>query len=360
MSKIVRVSESNYKVQVKSGGTITFDTGTDVGTTVITGDLLVKGNTSTINTTNTNIEDNIITLNSGESPLYAGVREGSAGIEVDRGSRVKSKLVFDETVEWYKPASGTFGELDYVPPSYVPGTWLFKGGLDSSITTGIQVASVATDGTSNLVFDLQNSARVLEIGNTNAESYSLRLQDPDPLNPDPAKANYIPNKQFINDYVSSGIAVPGQADVDRIYKKFGGLEKARVQTEVTGGGVGSIGMYINLETIPTVKVTSGNITVNDSVNLTTDTVTTISTNNLLITAANGNVSLDAVFNFDDQTSSATPIAGITKVYSSATKGAGRTNLYIATTRPREDGTSTVDISDELVAKNRALLFSMLF
>ena len=48
MSKIVKVSNSNYKVSVQSGGTITLDTGNQTGTVYVSGDLIVQGNTTTV------------------------------------------------------------------------------------------------------------------------------------------------------------------------------------------------------------------------------------------------------------------------------------------------------------------------
>ena len=51
----------------------------------------------------------------------------------------------------------------------------------------------------------------------------------------------------------------------------------------------------------------------------------------------------------------------TKLYSSATAGPGKTGLYFLNKRTGEPGQSIDEtINDELIAKNRALLFSMLF
>ena len=48
MSRIVKVSENNYKLQVQTGGVITLDTGNQTGRVVVTGDLAVLGNTTTV------------------------------------------------------------------------------------------------------------------------------------------------------------------------------------------------------------------------------------------------------------------------------------------------------------------------
>src|SRR6056300_2031826 len=99
MSKVLKVENGNYKVAVQSGGTITLDTGVETGTTLITGDLEVKGTTTTVESTVTTIADNILTLNEGESG--AGIRASfdyKAGIEIDRGSLPTATIVFDEQV----------------------------------------------------------------------------------------------------------------------------------------------------------------------------------------------------------------------------------------------------------------------
>ena len=48
MSKILNVNTGNYVARVASGNTITFDTGAQAGTVVITGDLQINGETTTV------------------------------------------------------------------------------------------------------------------------------------------------------------------------------------------------------------------------------------------------------------------------------------------------------------------------
>lgn len=93
MPKVLKSYDSNYRIAVVSGGTITLDTGDDSGTVVITGDLQVDGTTTTINSTDLQIDDNIIVVSSQadlpEEDKTAGVPEvfdRKAGLEVDRGS----------------------------------------------------------------------------------------------------------------------------------------------------------------------------------------------------------------------------------------------------------------------------------
>lgn len=64
-------------------------------TTVIDGDLVVTGETTTISSEDLVIEDNLIVLNYGEPG--AGVTRGISGIEIDRGSLDDPHLVWDES-----------------------------------------------------------------------------------------------------------------------------------------------------------------------------------------------------------------------------------------------------------------------
>ena len=76
--------------------------------TTINGDLVVTGTTTTINSTDVDIKDKIITLNKGE--IEAGVAGLlPVGIEVDRGSLDKSGLLYQEssTIPFWKV--GTLG-----------------------------------------------------------------------------------------------------------------------------------------------------------------------------------------------------------------------------------------------------------
>ena len=62
MSKNVIVTDGNYKIVVPDNNSIVLDTGTAVGTVEITGNLLVKGTQTTVNSATLEIDDNIICL----------------------------------------------------------------------------------------------------------------------------------------------------------------------------------------------------------------------------------------------------------------------------------------------------------
>jgi hypothetical protein len=64
MSKYLNVPNGDYKISVQTGGTIYLNTGFDTGTVELSGNLLVRGTTTTVESITTTIKDNIITLNS--------------------------------------------------------------------------------------------------------------------------------------------------------------------------------------------------------------------------------------------------------------------------------------------------------
>jgi len=87
---------------------LTLDAGGDAsfgGDVTVTGDLTVNGALTSINTTNTDITDNIITINKGESG--AGITSGSAGFEFDRGTADNATFLFNETTDTFEFKVGT-------------------------------------------------------------------------------------------------------------------------------------------------------------------------------------------------------------------------------------------------------------
>lgn len=309
MSKIVKVSESDYRVRVQSSGSITLDTGVNTGTVYITGNLEVQGTTTTINTADLTIEDNIILLNKGETG--AGVTEGTSGLEIDRGSLDNAQFLWDESID------------------------KFVIQLDTGTLSGIVVGNIATNPLTNLEFDMQSGGGTLRI--TNSTGYESRVLDP----------NDIPNKQFVNDYV---YASGGSAKVDRIFfpvtAEFGFEDTLILSLET------SLKFYVrSAGTLnQRLQVTSNGVDI-DNINIFENTVQNSSvSNNLILTALNNNVELDAILNLNDQVTTPSPTGGATKLYSVSTAGPGKTGIFFTNNTT----------SDELVAKNRALLFSILF
>jgi hypothetical protein len=315
MSKIVKVSESDYRLKVQTSGTITLDTGSNTGVVYITGNLEVQGTTTTIDTANLTIEDNIILLNKGETG--AGVTEGTSGIQIDRGSFDDAQLVWDEAVDKFR----------------------FQTITDVGVGTlaNIVVGTIATNPTSNLQFDMQSGAGTLRI--LNSTDYEARVLDDDD----------IPNRKYIGDYVyaSGGFAV-----VDKIIYPVNSAY-GNQDTSVEAG-LSSIRFFVKSASIvqQRAQITASGLDV-DNVNILGDTIRNSTSADLILTSLNNHVYIDGYLNLDERSAAPSATGGASRIYSnvgSSTYTPGDTGIYF---------TNNLN-TGELVAKNRALLFSILF
>ena len=94
-------TDSSFRT--KFGGTVQLTV--DSSGITIAGNLTVSGTTTTVDTTNLDVTDNIILVNDGE--VGAGVTLGSAGLEVDRGASTNAQWLFDESADSWGPANFT-------------------------------------------------------------------------------------------------------------------------------------------------------------------------------------------------------------------------------------------------------------
>lgn len=339
MSRVLKVSQNDYRLQVRSGGNIILDTGSAVGLVTITGNLDVKGTTTTVESTDTTIKDNIIYINYGEqSDGINSVLDYRAGLQIDRGTRVDAQFVFDEHAYHYDPI------LDET----IEGTFVLKT-VDNQLS-GLQLNTIASKDTgSNIYFDLQNSdSNVLSLVNVDATVYSELIfgvdSYPTSLPPTTVEDNYLVNKRYVQSYIASGAYTPGMADVDKIHKSILGVEKSRVQAYTS-----TIDCYINGSTL-VARMSTGGVDINN-INILNNTVKNSSVaTQLILTAVSNLVEVDSVLSLTDQGSAPITSAGKTKIYAKSTVGPGKSGLFFA----------NLNHQDELVAKNRALLFSMLF
>lgn len=90
------VGGANIDTTVAENGdiTIALEDNITVSGLTINGNLSVTGTTTTVNSEDLVVKDNIITLNSGDAG--EGVSKGTAGIEINRGTQTKYQVIFDE------------------------------------------------------------------------------------------------------------------------------------------------------------------------------------------------------------------------------------------------------------------------
>ena len=110
MSKVLKVENGNYTVKVEAGQTIILDTarGTTTGspsqpagTVIVRGSLEVEGTTTTIDSQNLVVEDNIITLNENASSAT------DAGLMINRTGENNAVFYWDEVRNKFRVGTTT-------------------------------------------------------------------------------------------------------------------------------------------------------------------------------------------------------------------------------------------------------------
>jgi hypothetical protein len=332
--KIVQVRDSDYKLQVQNGGQIVLDTGPGFGQVYITGDLFVAGATTTVNSTTLTVDDNIIIINDGEAG--AGVTLGQAGIQIDRGSSPDAIFVFNETVSHYSPTSATT----------VFGTFEFKN--QSNVQIGIKTNSIMTGGSSLALIGSGNGVLTVQ-GTNNYEQQVLNYANPllPAINDD-----YIPNMKAVTDYVAAafvGVLQPGIQDGDTsVFTKD--------QSSLNNPLPSVIEFKVDNTLIAEMNSTGldvGNVSIGGNI------ITNTSINNLEITSNTLEVEMNAILSLQDQPDPS-PTAGACKLYTKSAVGSGNTGIYYVNTKVDYDGSTVVNLQDELISRKRALLFSIIF
>jgi len=324
MSKYLNVPNGNYKVAVQTGGNIYLDTGFETGTVEISGNLLVRGDQTTVNTAQLDIEDNIITINSGETG--AGITLNSAGIKINRGSLPDAFFKYDEDVAGFIAIDSASALIS-----------LSTGEIDSRSQSLTLNAGTNTVNVSPTV-DYEQKVFTYVAGNLTAY--------------DAAKADVIPNAQAVVDYVAYNFANVflsqiGDGDVTK---------SSIVIADFENSGVDSVIKFdIDGNTVSQLYADRWEF---DDLRFTGSVIDTLSSNEDLVlkSSGTGSIRIDDTLHLnrvpsDDDASlqPSQPVDG-TKIYV-ADQYTGKSGIYFVNDQGNRD---------ELVSKNRALLFGMLF
>ena len=128
------------------------------GNLVITGDLTVSGTTTTINTEELNIADNIVRLN---SDFTASNPTENAGIEVERGTLTNSVLQWNETSDWWElNSAGT--DLGRIITTADEGA---GNGFDADSVDGLEAAQFLRSDTNDVATGNLELQGTVSIGN---------------------------------------------------------------------------------------------------------------------------------------------------------------------------------------------------
>ena len=353
MGQFFRVN-GDYNIKVKDGGTIKLDTGAS-GDTIITGNLTVQGDLTSVSTTNLEIEDRIITLNDGETG--PGVSLVYSGIEIDRGTYVDSTAVPRAAFIWNETNPGFTTDED---PASASGYWQIVTGssetsygfADSNLKLRRILTNSSTDG-GDLTLIGTGTGVVKVAGTTN---YRLQVTDNDD----------IPNKDYVDFSILNNptfqIRAPSQdtrviiadKDITPNNSSTGG-SLAYYQTatgypiSVDGAVDSGIGFLVDGALTATFY---SNRVVLQSLEIIDSEIRHDSSNENIFINTNGTGKLQTNYaiQLDNNAVSPAIVSGSHIIYSKP-ESTGKSGIYFVNTENNRD---------ELVSKNRALLFSMLF
>jgi hypothetical protein len=325
MSKYLNVPNGSYKITVQTGGAIILDTGLETGTVEISGNLLVRGETTTINTAQLDIEDNIITLNSGETG--AGITLNDAGFKIERGTLPDTFFKYDEDVAGF-----------------------------IAIDSASQLISIATNEIDSRSQNLTLNAGSSTINVSPTVDYEKKVFTYDGFGEltgyNAAKADVIPNTQAIVDYVAFNFA---NVFLRQIGDGVLSVSSITIDDEENTGVDSVIKFAIDGNTVSQLYADRWEF---DELRFTGSTIDTLSSNEDLVlkSSGTGSIRIDDTLHLNrvpsDDDPILTPLAPIdgTKIYV-ADQYTGKSGIYFVNDQGNRD---------ELVSKNRALLFGMLF
>lgn len=348
MSKILKVENGNYTVKVESGSSIILDTSRGqynndrpIGSVVIRGGLIVEGETTTVESIDTYITDNIFTVNSPRdgdavSAGISAIHDYKAGLEIDRGTEPKATFVFDEQISWNlggTSGSGTF-RFDRADVGLLP---ILVSGIKSNGTLYIDTGSNAMSVTNTV--DYEENVFTYVAGTITDTGSGVVIDD-----------DTIPNTKALVDYCNYVLISVGQTSNITSY-----------DTSVTAIDFSASGNPSKVETKidNTVKFTTydaksvfnqqleiNSVTIenNEIYTNTTDTNLTLSANGL------GSVVINDILQITDTAVVPSTPVGSVNIYAN-NPSTGGTGIYFI---------NKDSVNDELISKNRSLLYSMIF
>lgn len=376
----------DYNIKAGEGKTILLDTGLNQGIVRVTGNLVVEGETLTVEATNLNVKDNVIILNFGEEGPGVTVGDGYSGIQIDRGfdetsSRIPvPSFLWNDNLDSWQLALGTPDN-----PAATPS------GFDWT-SSKLKLKEILTDAdtdSGDLTLIGSGLGVVKVIGTTTGgvgrpNAYETRVTDPDD----------IPNKAYVDNAIQlnptfqilrddtrvvafdinqplapsffappvgpySGMPLESEIAVIVNSRRIAAFRQNFI--EFTGltffveqPGAGDIAANI-----PGNPPTLGGYENQGAVVIQADNT---NTNLRLETNGTGKVVITYAQSFEHHGLVPSQVNNSSIIYG-ATPGAGTTGLRFVNTRASRELDGTVNASftnDELVSKNRALLFSMLF
>jgi hypothetical protein len=318
----------------------------------ITGNLIVDGDALNVNTTNLTVEDNIISLNTGE--VGPGVTLVYSGIEIQRGDtsaitpQNNASFLYDESTDSWILAHGT-----------APGPFNF----DASSLRLKQILTNSTTDSGDLTLIGTGTGVVKVIGTVNYEDQVTHDDD-------------VPNKKYVDDSIQNNptfqIVAPQSQDTRVVIAdkeispndpaEPGSLAYFTATTTYNTSGESAVSIIVDGVLVTQFyndRLLVGDPGVDgieiDGTNFEIRTESSIVDQNILIkTAGTGKLQTNYAMQFEKIGTVPGYVSDNVLLYA-AVPGIGTTGLYFV-----NDSAEAAKQNGELISKNKALVFSMLF
>jgi hypothetical protein len=326
MSEFLQTN-GDYNIKTREGGIVKLDVGPPSagGQVIVTANLVVEGDTLTVEAENLNVRDNIIQLNYGETG--AGVSLRYSGLQIDRGTLNPASFFWDENDDSFNLATGA-------PESTF------------NYNTTLRLKKITTD-TANPDLELIGYGEgVITVTGTN--NYEDQVTDDDD----------IPNKKYVDDSIRDNPTFQIIDDNTRVIvtdkEVAGSLAYLTSNTGYSTFGESAVSVLIdgtlNTQFFANRAVIQGLEFNQNETNNPTISVNNTNDNIYLQTNGTGKVRTNYGLQLEEIAGDPAYISGSTIQYAKI-PGIGDTGLFY-----RNSNNDT----DELISKNKALLFSMIF
>ena len=344
MGQFLRVN-GDYNIKTAEGAKITLDTGPAAsgGSVRVTGDLVVEGQTLTVEALNLNISDNIITLNNGE--IGAGISLIYSGLEIERGSLSNSSLLYEETADTWLIANNS-----------APGPFNYD---ESNLRLRrIYTNSTTDDGDLTLIGTGTGVVKVF--GTTNYETQVTHDDD-------------LPNKKYVDDAIQNNptfqIVAPQSQDTKVVIadKEItpnlaatpGSLAYFTATTTHSTYGESAVSIIVDNALVGqfyTNRFEIGDLEIGGGPdrNEITSRASITNENIFIRTQGTGKLQTNYAIQLEKTGTAPTYVSDNILLYGD-TPGTGTSGIWFV-----NDSAEAAKQNGELISKNRALVFSMLF
>lgn len=348
MGQFLRVN-GDYNIKTPDGSKIVLDTGT--GDVRVIGNLVIDGDLLNINVTDLHVEDNIIILNHGETG--AGVTLDYSGIQIDRGSITPNLFLWNENIDIPNYRSGDI--------SASAGGWeLVSGNYPTFNFTNsrLKLREIVTDSgtdSGNLMLIGSGFGVVHVQGTDSYENQVIAFGD-----------DAITNKKYVDDSILNNptfqIRAPGQdtrviiGDKDVTPGDPGSPAFVFAQTGRSSFGDSAVTTIVDNELVSQFyknRIEIFGLEINENFEITTkDGIT--NENIKVRTQGTGKLETNYALQLEKQGGDITYVYNATLLYSKA-NDVGDSGVWFA-----NDSLEARKRNGELISKNKALVFSMLF